>query len=85
MSKIVYVTIYSHAYGETVDVFSTRNQANAQMDSIGRKYWESEFNTPMPAENVGKEYFAKMDELCREECFAIHPCVLDAKSIRSDE
>lgn len=70
--KTVFVTIYSHKYGDEVNVFPTMDRALQHMNEIADELWEEMFHDPKPVENIGKEYFHKMAETSGSESFTIH-------------
>lgn len=72
MDKYVFVAIYRNREGEDVRVFRTEERAYKWADSIARESWHEWFpEDPMPTENVGESYFAKMNYYYECEYFDV--------------
>lgn len=73
MKIFVWVTIYTHKYGNDINVFETEEQAEEHRQEIAREYWDDTLiDEPMPSDpqEAADAYFEHVTEFGEEyfEC-----------------
>ncbi len=71
----VYVTVYSHKYGEDVNVWQSTESALNYKNQIAETWWDHEFpdeSRPEDRSEIGQAYFDLMDQN-GNEWFSITP------------
>ena len=71
----VWVASFRYKHGQDLYAFSTEERAWKWADDIGNAWWDTEFDDPVPEENVGKMYFERMAE--KEEFFEVQECTVN--------
>jgi len=77
MSKTtVYVTVYSHKYGEDIHVWQSIESALNYKNQIAETWWDDELpDEPRPedASEIGEQYFLLMGDY-GNEWFSLNKC-----------